>query len=137
MKALSILQPWAWLITRGQKDIENRGWYTPYRGRFLVHASKRYPRSEYADDLEHFREAFGIVLPAYEQIDLGGIVGEAKIIDCRQDIDGSRWYNDGSWGFVLTGMKPWPFLPCRGQLGWWEFPIPPEFSQQRPDLVSA
>lgn len=37
MKALSILQPWAWLIVNGNKDIENRNWHTRFRGRFLVH----------------------------------------------------------------------------------------------------
>ncbi len=26
MKALSIKQPWAWLICAGYKDIENRSW---------------------------------------------------------------------------------------------------------------
>ena len=40
MKALSIKQPWAWLIVNGYKDIENRTWKTNYRGTFLVHASK-------------------------------------------------------------------------------------------------
>jgi len=69
MKALSIIQPWAWLITRGYKDIENRGWYTPYRGRFLVHASKAYPKRHYRDDLEYFREAHNLILPSYENIE--------------------------------------------------------------------
>jgi len=31
MKALSIRQPWAWLIIAGHKDIENRSWGTKYR----------------------------------------------------------------------------------------------------------
>lgn len=136
MKALSILQPWAWLITRGHKDIENRGWYTPYRGRFLVHASKAYPKREYIADLEYFSEDYQIILPPYEQFGLGGIVGEATLIDCAKDSP-SRWYNDGSWAFVLAGMKPWPFMQCRGQLGWWDFPIPPEFAEQRPDLINS
>jgi len=33
MKALSILQPWAWLVVNGHKDIENRTWGTGFRGR--------------------------------------------------------------------------------------------------------
>jgi hypothetical protein len=31
LKILSIRQPWAYLITRGSKNIENRGWPTKYR----------------------------------------------------------------------------------------------------------
>lgn len=38
MKALSILQPWAWLIVEGYKDVENRTWKTGFRGKFLIHA---------------------------------------------------------------------------------------------------
>jgi hypothetical protein len=38
VKALSIRQPWAWLIANGHKDIENRSWNTNYRGAFLIHA---------------------------------------------------------------------------------------------------
>jgi len=32
MKALSIRQPYAWLIIHGYKDIENRTWGTRVRG---------------------------------------------------------------------------------------------------------
>lgn len=49
MKALSILQPWAWLITAGHKDIENRRWWTNYRGPFLIHAGKKWG-AEQEDD---------------------------------------------------------------------------------------
>ena len=34
MKILSICQPWAYLISSGSKNIENRTWPTKYRGRF-------------------------------------------------------------------------------------------------------
>ena len=33
MRALSIKQPWSWLIVHGHKDIENRDWSTQLRGR--------------------------------------------------------------------------------------------------------
>ncbi len=42
MKALSIRQPWAWLIANGYKDIENRSWRTNFRGEFLIHAGKKF-----------------------------------------------------------------------------------------------
>lgn len=39
MKALSVKQPWSYLICSGIKPIENRTWKTNYRGRVLIHAS--------------------------------------------------------------------------------------------------
>ena len=52
--ALSIRQPWAWLIVNGYKDIENRNWKTNFRGKILVHAAKGMTKAEYedADDQE-------------------------------------------------------------------------------------
>src|SRR5665213_2736034 len=54
MIALSILQPYAWLIVTGRKDIENRTWRTGRRGRVLIHAGKNYPKRDYADDADQF-----------------------------------------------------------------------------------
>lgn len=39
MKTISIRQPFASLICRGIKTIENRSWKTNYRGKLLIHAS--------------------------------------------------------------------------------------------------
>lgn len=119
MKALSILQPWAWLIVQGHKDIENRTWWTAQRGRILVHAGKKYDRIMHAVYAREFREDFGIELPALEEMPRGGIVGEVDIIDCVRD-HSSRWKDDGSWGFVLRNATPLPFRPYRGQLGFFE-----------------
>ena len=47
MRALSIRQPWAWLIVNGHKDIENRSWRTKYRGPFLVHAGLKVEKEVY------------------------------------------------------------------------------------------
>jgi hypothetical protein len=40
MKALTICQPYAELILRGEKLVENREWHTPHRGTILLHAGK-------------------------------------------------------------------------------------------------
>ena len=39
MKALSLYQPWAEMIIRGQKTVELRTWKVRYRGPLLIHAS--------------------------------------------------------------------------------------------------
>ena len=40
MKALTVLQPWAWALIHGPKRIENRSWATYYRGPLVIHAGK-------------------------------------------------------------------------------------------------
>jgi len=46
MKALSIRQPYATRVARGEKWIEYRTWRTDYRGPFLVCAGKTWDREE-------------------------------------------------------------------------------------------
>jgi hypothetical protein len=116
LPCISILQPWAWLIVNGHKDIENRGWSTGFRGRILIHAGKKLSKRDYADDIEHFAEAYGITLPAFEDMPLGGVVGSATVIDCVREHP-SRWKMMDCWGFVLKDQRVRPFVPYRGQLG--------------------
>jgi|ERR1019366_4441992 hypothetical protein len=40
MKALTINQPWAEMICRGLKRVENRTWPTNYRGPLAIHVGK-------------------------------------------------------------------------------------------------
>ena len=54
MKTLSIRQPYASLICRGIKTIENRSWTTSYRGKLLIHASGKplaWPTFKYLPDV--------------------------------------------------------------------------------------
>lgn len=41
MKALSVHQPWASMIARGDKGIETRTWPTNHRGELLIVSTKR------------------------------------------------------------------------------------------------
>lgn len=120
MRTLSILQPWAWLIVNGHKDIENRSWHTTVRGVVLVHAGKGYDSDSFEDEGD---SAYGITLPAKRDLDRGGVVGLVEIVDCVRDHP-SQWKNDGAWGFVLRNARPLPFLPWRGQLGFFEVSQP-------------
>ena len=40
LKAISLKQPWANLVTSGKKPIETRKWKTPYRGDLVICSSK-------------------------------------------------------------------------------------------------
>ena len=146
MKALSIRQPWAWLIVRpdltGQarldaiarrevKDIENRSWQTNHRGPTLIHAAKGMTRAEYEDvqdflhDL-HLYDGVGdefIQLPKLDELQRGGIVGWANIVNCVPSAQAdSPWHMEGQYGFRLVDAKPVPFVPLTGRLNFFDVP---------------
>lgn len=47
MKAITVKQPWGYLICLGIKNIENRTWYTKYRGRVYIHAAAKSAKEPY------------------------------------------------------------------------------------------
>ncbi|RQS39750.1 ASCH domain-containing protein [Burkholderia sp. Bp8990] len=126
MKALSIRQPWAWLIVNGHKDIENRTWRTAYRGPVLIHASKGMTWDEYADGIVTARYAtrgtdFAASMPNHKDIERGGIVGVATLVDCiPAERRVSPWHMGGQFGFALRNARPLPFVPFKGALGFFE-----------------
>lgn len=126
MKALSILQPWAWLIVNGHKPVENRTWKTNFRGQVLIHAGKgldvnadndiwnnRHPVTG-----EQSERTAGLMHP--NEWERGGIVGIATITDCVTSFDSA--YFEGPFGFVMADAKPCTFVPWRGQLGFFDVP---------------
>lgn len=114
MKALSIRQPWAWLIVNGYKDIENRKWKTKHRGTFLVHASLTLDYQAIKD--------YSHLLPPLGMLHTGAIIGQATIIDCVEQSD-SRWFT-GPFGFVLKDqielIEP---VPYKGKLNFFNVEI--------------
>jgi hypothetical protein len=119
MRALSIRQPWAWLIVHSVKDVENRTWSTHHRGAFLVHSGLQLHGTR--EEREHIRawvrRRFGVIVP--EDLPLGGIVGQADLVRVVERSD-SPWFT-GPIGFVLEGARPLPFRRCLGRLGF--FPV--------------
>lgn len=116
MRALSIRQPWAWLIVNGYKDVENRDWKRDVRGEILIHASKFADLAGY-EFLRIMIPELHTIVPGISHIERGGIVGKATIIDCVTQWN-SIWFK-GKYGFVFDTDKstPLPFKPCNGQLG--------------------
>ena len=104
MKILSIRQPWAYLITRGSKSIENRSWPTNYRGPVLIHASLKIDKQPCVD---HRLDP--------TKLETGGVVGIAEIVDCVTT-HRSRWF-EGPYGFVLKNRRGLPFVRWTGALG--------------------
>ncbi|MDQ0472778.1 ASCH domain-containing protein [Labrys wisconsinensis] len=120
MKALSIMQPWAWLIVNGHKDVENRDWPTAFRGPVLIHAGKKLDEYAAADVRNRRHPVTGERLPfdCPTEFETGGIIGEAQIVGCFT-ASKSPWFV-GKFGFLIHNARPLPFRPCRGMLGFFE-----------------
>jgi len=122
--ALSIRQPWAWLIVNGHKNIENRDWSTVFRGRFLVHAGQTMTRPQYEDVVTQLLLANILLsVPSFEDLraQCGGFVGWSRVTDCVREHP-SQWKQPDSYGFVLADSMPIPFVPWKGRLGWFNVP---------------
>jgi len=125
--ALSIMQPWAWLIVNGHKNIENRDWPTKFRGPIAIHAGKKVD-----DDAETYLAqgihpvvgnmiagSSGMMDYPYPIQQRGGIVGVGEIVDCVEQSD-SEWFV-GRYGFIITNARPVDFIPVRGKLGFFDW----------------
>lgn len=117
MKALSIRQPWAWLITHGFKPVENRTWKTEHRGELLIHAGKEFDQAGLDWVLAHFPQMASRLPVTYH---MGGIVGVAEVVDCVQAH--TSGYFTGPYGLVLRNAKPLQFREFKGQLGLFNVP---------------
>jgi hypothetical protein len=127
MKALSIRQPWAWLILHAGKDIENRNWRPRhpglrFRGTCLLHTG--IALQPISDELRAWvKRTAGVDLPPSGELPRGGIVGQVDVIDVVPT-SSSPWF-EGPCGLVLANPRPLPFRACKGMLGFF-LPLPPE-----------
>jgi hypothetical protein len=132
MKALSIRQPWAWLIVNGYKTIENRETNLGnYFGPLLIHASKTMTNEDYAACLLYLishghRRIAELLQDQHSELPRGGIVGAVEIVakltkvphdHLNQKI--ASWYT-GDVGYILETAKVPEFQSCKGRLGFFE-----------------
>jgi hypothetical protein len=130
MQALSVRQPWGWLILHG-KDHENREWKQSnpgrhFRGEFLIHVGSGMTKHEYAeaiDAAEQISQRTGVLVdvPPIEKLLRGGIIGRARIVNW---VDEPRSDWGFTSGFEIADPEPLPFIPCPGALGFFEPNLP-------------
>jgi hypothetical protein len=123
MQALSVPQPWAWLIARGRKTHVNSAVDTAYRGPLAIYASCRaetsYVRSQVirevnADSADPVAAIGGVVaVVSLTGVCAAGVSG--RPCDCGQ------WAFAGSYHWQLADPRPLrlPVLAV-GQSGFWE-----------------
>ena len=145
MRALTLRQPWAWMVVFGGKRIENRVWNTHLRGEFLIHAGLGMTLQEYNNAMDF---AFGVFMdertfylpdsetpfgqcqtpfPAFNDLQRGGIIGKATLVDVLPRLPmGNRgwnhdWRMEGQYGYVLKDVQALPFQKCSGARKFWEY----------------
>ena len=139
MKAISIKQPWAYLIAAGIKDIENRTWKCPekYIGeRVLIHASKtQYETPMYLltdEQYDSIKQEKRIEIN--NSLEYGCIIGSIEIVDCVVNHP-SIWAEKTNlpeqlsseciWNWVLANpiLFDEPIMNVKGKLGFWEYNV--------------
>ena len=122
MKALSVKQPWAWLIGAGYKTIETRRWKTDYRGELVIVASKTIDRDAMLMVNEK-NQMFGVHINACRSTILktGKAICLAELVDCRPMVveDEEKAMCPvylGAYSWVLQNIRPVEPVAVRGQL---------------------
>ena len=139
IKALSLWNPWAWLILALEKAIETRSWSTDYRGPLVVHATKVAPMGFYPSPIVRFSDAYerhGILHPEKE-LPMGAALCVAQLVDCvkTENIRRSLSRNERAfgnyvnkrWAWILEDIVPFAVpIPCAGaqKLWTWTGPLP-------------
>ncbi|HSI28374.1 MAG TPA: ASCH domain-containing protein [Methylophilus sp.] len=130
IKALSLKQPFAWLIANGYLLVDDRSWGTQYRGPILIHASK----GLYEEYYQHIRSNTDVPIPDRDKLEYGGVVGIAKLVLCSKPgelpagISREQRAHFGGvhqeyYGFLFEQARPLPLMPCAGKLGIFEIDI--------------
>lgn len=120
MIAISVRQPWATALLHRLKPVENRSWPMPpkYVNKpLLLHAGKAKPRPG---------EWSGFLFERVTQLapqHFGGIIGEIVFALSVRDF-ASQWAEPGLWHWPVVRVRPLPFQPYKGRLGF--FPVPVE-----------
>lgn len=120
MKALTVCQPYGFLIVHGFKTVENRKWPTSHRGPLLIHAGQS--RDWLFNGLNDMHAAgLSTMIPA-DGFHYGAIIGQVELVDCvpfDEELAGDAF----AYCWMLKNAR-WLVEPirCRGQMGLWEHP---------------
>jgi hypothetical protein len=124
VRAITLQEPWAWLVAEGFKDCENRGINFAFEGRVFIHSAK-----SLAGDFKQLENwigtHLGIMLPGVEWLrknHMGRIVAVADFAPMKPYID-SPWKQKGKWAWPINWCHRIAATPVvRGQLGLWRLP---------------
>jgi len=132
MRAITVWQPYASLVSVRAKSIETRSWGTTYRGPLLVHASKKWdPALRLAlRDAQRDLRRLGLSLLDVDDLPFGAVVAVAILADSRPmdrapDARNEAFGHFGldRYGWVLEDIRALPRpIPWAGSQGLWHVP---------------
>ena len=132
MRALTLHQPWAFLVARGEKLIENRSWKPPewLMGQyFAIHAGKAWDDSK----LDFIRDNYEGLMPTKHYCTVAesgmliGIVQLVAVVSSQEEAERlspghGKWFF-GPYGWVLEDASRLnPVIECRGYQKLWNIP---------------
>lgn len=121
LKTLTICQPWAHLIANGRKWVENRTWYTQYRGPLLIHAGKS--RKWFSGETDWLMQD-DKPEPQPDDCVFGAIIARCNLVACVRSNDRrvvTHPFAEGPWCWVLSDIQTLPQpIELRGQQGLFE-----------------
>ena len=135
MRALTVRQPWAWAIMRGQKGIENRtrNIVGSYRGDIAITSALTFDPNS-SQRFYKYAKSIGGSMP------MGVVLGVVHLSDVHRSFGGrcvepvtfetlfhfcSNWAEpmDDGWHIELHSPRPLKTpIPVRGRLGLWTLP---------------
>lgn len=122
MRALTVRQPWAWLLFHG-KDVENRNWSTSYRGPLAIHAASGMTWAEYRDAVDfvaRFNPELARRIPQTHELVCGAVIGKVLQVACAREWP-SPWFQ-GKFGHIYDSPVLFPEpVAAKGRLGFWEW----------------
>lgn len=154
MKAISLRQPWAWLVCKGYKDIEFRNRWNNFTGECYIHASKKFDDDGYQWLLAHPE------LPGVKEIremswcpkideDFGKIIGKVYVAACysvvvaKINFTSNIWLKVagdtlGDYAFIIqkpTIFSKEDYIPCKGKV----FPLffDVELSENKQEAING
>ena len=142
MKAITVQQPWATLITLGHKTIETRPFNFHYRGPLAIHSSLKLPVSWYPFRQDEFVSALAPVcsineyeVPMIDELPRGVVLAVVTLLDVRAtstlllDEDVPREervfgdFSEGRYAWYLgePAVQIHPPVPAKGNTRIWEW----------------
>jgi hypothetical protein len=129
MKVLSLIEPYATIISMGKKYIETRSYKTNYRGELYIHASSTKIKKEWANNKKLMDLLEG------RKLNYGNIICKCNLVDCiymdeefinkikknhQEYICGI--YEIGRYAWILEDIKVLDKkIPAKGKLNIWNY----------------
>lgn len=138
IKAISLWEPWAWLILAGLKQIETRHWPTDYRGFLAIHAAQKWTGEEkeawraiqerFASDLPSLQTApatppLGALLCVVNLVDVQPTWKVRTTITAHERAFGNYEHGRYAWKLEMVQRFDEP-IPAKGAQGFWNWEVP-------------